>query len=260
MNDPIRSFGEIAKSLTSGPLGIIALFIVLVYGFAALVTINTEAFTAIERLPLIYFLILFPVIVLGVFTWLVSKYSDNLFGPGDFKDEGHFMELKKMRTISLLGAATAKDEKSIADEEIRKIADLVESVDPREKHSAKEKSHILWVDDRPENNTYEWQAFEAVGLQLTSAFSTDAAFEKLSQSRYAAIISDMERPEGPREGYVLLDRLREEGDHTPLFFYTSSNAPEHKQETLEHGGQGSTNDPQELFEMVIKACIESRAR
>ncbi len=119
------------------------------------------------------------------------------------------------------------------------------------------RNHILWVDDRPENNAYERQAFEGVGLRFTLALSTDEAFERLSQSKYAAIISAMGRREGPREGYVLLDRLRKEKrDSTPLFFYASSNAPEHKRETREHGGQGCTNNAQELFEMVMRVVIE----
>jgi CheY-like chemotaxis protein len=118
------------------------------------------------------------------------------------------------------------------------------------------RDHILWVDDRPENNTYERQAFETMGLRFTLALSTNEAFERLSQAKFAAIISDMGRREGPREGYALLDRLRKEGDRTPLFFYAASNAPEHKRETREHGGQGCTNNGQELFEMVTRAVIK----
>ena len=84
-------------------------------------------------------------------------------------------------------------------------------------------------------------------------------FEKLSQTKFTTIISDMGRREGPREGYVLLDQLRNNGDQTPLFFYASSNAPEHKIETYKHGGQGCTNNAQELFEMVTKVLIERQA-
>jgi hypothetical protein len=54
---------------------------------------------------------------------------------------------------------------------------------------------------------------------------------------------------------VLLDRLRQKGDRTPLFFYATSNSLEHKRETAEHGGQGCTNNPQELFEMVTRSVI-----
>ena len=31
---------------------------------------------------------------------------------------------------------------------------------------------------------------------------------------------------------------------------------EHIQETLEHGGQGCTDNPRDLFEMITKAVIE----
>jgi hypothetical protein len=46
-------------------------------------------------------------------------------------------------------------------------------------------------------------------------------------------------------------------DQTPLFFYAASNAPEHKRETAEHGGQGCTNNAQELFAMVTRAVIDA---
>ena len=121
------------------------------------------------------------------------------------------------------------------------------------------RNRVLWVDDRPGNNTYVRKAFEATGLQFTLALSTDEAFERLAQAKFVAIISDMGRREGPREGYVLLDRLRKEGDSTPLFFYASSDAPEHKRETREHGGQGCTNNAQELFEMVMRSVVERQA-
>lgn len=67
MSDQMKTFGDTAKSLARNPLGIIALFIVLVYGFASLVTASAGSFTSAERLPLIYFLVGFPVLVLVVF-------------------------------------------------------------------------------------------------------------------------------------------------------------------------------------------------
>jgi hypothetical protein len=51
---------------------------------------------------------------------------------------------------------------------------------------------------------------------------------------------------------VLLDEIRANGDQTPFFIYASSNAWEHKREAKEHGAQGSTNNPQELFSMVTR--------
>src|ERR1039457_359357 len=112
---------------------------------------------------------------------------------------------------------------------------------------------ILWVDDRPDNNTYERQVFESLGLTFDLALSTDEALERLSSSRYGAIISDMGRREGPREGYRLLDAVRASDTIPPFFIYAGSNAPEHKREAAEHGAQGSTNMANELVDMVTQA-------
>lgn len=256
MSDRIQSFGETAKGLARNPLGIIALFIVLVYGLASLVTVFAGSFTAAERLPLIYFLILFPVLVLVIFAWLVSRHSGKLFAPSDFKDEENYVKMQ-MAVVGSLSAATAKGQTPASESAIHKIVEVVRAAGPtRAEPGDGWRNQILWVDDRPENNTYERQAFEAMGLRFTLALSTDEAFERLAQNQYAAIISDMGRREGPREGYVLLERLRKEGDRTPLFFYASSNALEHKRETRKQGGQGCTNKAQELFEMVTRAVIK----
>jgi hypothetical protein len=92
---PLREFGTTAKSLSRNPLGIIALFIVLVYGLACIVIIGSSM-TPPERMPIIYFLIIFPFVVLGVFTYLVSFRAGQLFAPADFKNEETYLELQKM--------------------------------------------------------------------------------------------------------------------------------------------------------------------
>ena len=255
MPSPVESFGETAKGLARNPLGIIALFIVLVYGFAALVTAFSSAFTAGERQPLIYFLVCFPVLVLAIFTWLVAKHSGKLYSPSDFKDETNWVQMQLEAVASLTAAAAKSDPTSSGPEIHRIVRAVTEATQPRNADGWK--NHILWVDDRPQNNTYERKAFEAVGLKFTLALSTQEALEKLTHQKFVAVISDMGRKEGPREGYVLLDRLRQIGDQTPLFFYAASNAPEHKLETAEHGGQGCTNNAQELFEMVTRSVIGS---
>lgn len=112
---------------------------------------------------------------------------------------------------------------------------------------------ILWVDDRPENNVFERRAMESMGLEFTLALSTAEALRALSVRRFAAIISDMGRREGPREGYTLLEELRTTDTSTPFFIYSSSNAPDHRQEAALRGAQGSTNIAQDLFEMITRA-------
>jgi CheY-like chemotaxis protein len=112
------------------------------------------------------------------------------------------------------------------------------------------RKQILWVDDRPDNNVYERRAFEALGVTFTLALSTKEALELLSKRRFGAILSDMGRKEGPNEGYVLLDAVRSRGDQTPFLIYAGSNSDRHKREAEKNGAQGSTNNAQDLFEMV----------
>lgn len=118
--------------------------------------------------------------------------------------------------------------------------------------SARQPRTILWVDDRPNKNIYEREAFEALGIQFALALSTGEALELLEQRRFSAIISNMSRKEGPREGYSLLESLRETDTETPFFVYAGSNALNHKREAEERGAQGSTNNPQELFNLVAR--------
>ena len=89
----LKEFGDIAKKLSVNPLGIIALFIVLVYGIAALVLgLSSSSFEPGERLPLIWFLVGFPPIVLFTFAWLVAKHHAKLYAPKDYPDPTQFLQ------------------------------------------------------------------------------------------------------------------------------------------------------------------------
>jgi CheY-like chemotaxis protein len=260
MNDSFKSFGDTAKGLSKNPLGIIALFIVLVYGFASLVTAFSGSLNVNERLPLIWFLVVFPVLVLAVFAWLVSRHAGKLYSPSDYKNEENYVAV-----VASLAAATVRRpdiDSAPAEVDFRRIAEVVRDAVPQRPAAESEswRNRLLWVDDRPENNVYERNAFEAVGLTFTLALSTKEALEILERNKFAAIISDMGRREGPREGYVLLDTLRGQGDQTPFFIYAGSNLPKHKREAIEHGGQGSTNHPEELFQMVTAVVIKRGVR
>jgi len=109
---------------------------------------------------------------------------------------------------------------------------------------------ILWVDDRPNNNIYERQSLELIGFNFDLALSTQEALKKLEANKYVAIISDMGRKEGQREGYVLLKEVRKTDRTVPFFIYASSNLLEHKIEAQEKGAQGSTNIATELIDLI----------
>lgn len=255
MENQVKSFAESAKGFTNSPLGIIALFIVLVYGFATL-AVSFGSNLSGHIAPLIYFLVIFPVIVFIGFLWLVSKHHDKIYGPSDFKNEENFLKMR-MSAVASLAAATAKQTEGSnhesTEQQLNSIVELVSKTRPQKiKESGRNwKNKILWVDDSPENNIYERKAFESQGIEFSLALSTNEAIEILKNNKYAAIISDMGRKEGSQEGYVLLEKIRKLGLQTPFFIYAGSNAPEHKMMALERGAQGSTNRAQELFEMVM---------
>jgi len=95
MRSGLGEFTKKAQEFSRNPLGIIALFIVLVYGIAGLVlSISGANLQAHERLPLIWFLVIFPIIVLAVFYRLVTHHHVKLYAPQDFPDkEGFFRAL-----------------------------------------------------------------------------------------------------------------------------------------------------------------------
>ncbi|MFH0878314.1 MAG: hypothetical protein V2A34_01240 [Lentisphaerota bacterium] len=92
MNNRFEPFAVAAKDLARNPLGIIALFILLVYGFACLILgISGHNLTPDERCPLVWFLVLFPPFVLIAFCWLVANHHQKLYAPGDFRTDDNFL-------------------------------------------------------------------------------------------------------------------------------------------------------------------------
>jgi hypothetical protein len=146
MKNPISDFMEKASGLTKNPLGIIALFVSLIYGFACLVlstSIQNLQGTA-ERLPLIWFIIVFPIFILITFTFLVIKHHTKLYAPSDYKNEENFMnayignkevssDLEKV--TNKLKSLSSNQPKEQLIESINKISDDIEKI--------KEKSEII---------------------------------------------------------------------------------------------------------------------
>lgn len=259
MSKDIKDFADSALGFTKSPLGIIALFMVLVYALATLGAVVGENFQEYVQ-PLVYFLVGFPVLVFLGFLWLVAKHHDKLYGPSDFKNEENFFR-QQMSTVASLAAARAKksddsDGDNQTQSEINAIIDIVSKTPnaQAEKKPNQEswKTRILWVDDTPENNVFERQAFETQGMEFTLAKSTQEALSILDTRKFAVIISDTVRGDDPGEGYVLLERIRGAGDKTPFFIYSGSMQLSHMQMAEQMGATGSTMKAQALFEMVMK--------
>lgn len=79
-----------------------------------------------ERRPIIWFLILFSVVILGIFVFLVVKHHEKLYGPRDYRSDDAFQRItmskeKKRKEIQTLAAsamvsATSDSKEPIADE------------------------------------------------------------------------------------------------------------------------------------------------
>ena len=261
----LSSFASSAKTLSRNPLGIIALFIVLIYGFASLVVGFSTKLQYAERLPVIWFLVVFPVLVLSVFAWLVSRHHAKLYSPADYRQDASFIEasVQQVEVAAALGAATAQklNVQGLTGEaasETRSAAGRVAKLITHQTIQSVHARRILWVDDQPTNNSFEREALQALGFNILSARSTAEAVNTLqSEPPIDVIISDMSRPPDARAGFTLLSHLRAHGDNTPYVIYSGSVAPNQQTEAWRRGALGFTNWPDDLVILVLEAVSSS---
>ncbi|MEH1829760.1 MAG: response regulator [Nostoc sp.] len=204
--------------------------------------------------------LIFPGVLLFVLIWFGRDLREFFSSLGELSLKGAGFEAslkrKQAEVVAALSAAAAskpdedKTRESIAKEAMIAADVVAEVVTPRVIRRAS-RSTVLWVDDNPDNNTYERQALEALGVSFVLATSTDEALKKISLQRFDAIISDMGRPPDSRAGYTLLDKLRAQNNQTPFIIYAGSRNPEHVAESRRHGAIGCTNNANELFEMLL---------
>jgi len=226
--------------------------------------VNSEETTRlISAVAQLLGVLVWPAVVLFFILWFrrsLASFIGNI-GELSFKAPGGLEATARSKeAAAALGAAAATRAPSDAGgpapaADPREIAEAIPS--PRDQRRL-QGARILWVDDRPDNNVFERQALEALGIQIDISTSTEDALATISRRPYDMVISDMGRPPDARAGYTLLDRLRETGNRTPFVIYASSRAPEHVREARQHGAIGSTNLPQELVEMVTTALAARR--
>jgi hypothetical protein len=120
-------FGQTARSLARNPLGIIALFIVLIYGIAALVFgISSSYLDAGQKWLLIWFLVIFPPVVFAGFVWLVAKHSLKLYAPSDFREDESFVHLnEKLSVIEVRQNAAEVDPRGNTDSAFSALESLL---------------------------------------------------------------------------------------------------------------------------------------
>lgn len=92
------------------PLGIIALFISLIYGMSALLLgTSLKSLSAGNQTALVAFVIVFPFVVLWVFGWLVSRHHTKLYGPADYRSDAGFLNAGRTVSNEDVGRRLAKE-------------------------------------------------------------------------------------------------------------------------------------------------------
>jgi CheY-like chemotaxis protein len=201
-----------------------------------------------------------PALLAFVLVRFAPAFREFFASLGEFTFKGGGFEAtakrKQEATAALVAAsvnrAGAEGPQGDAAVQAREAATAVDQVDRRTLRKASS-AWALWVDDRPDNNVYERQSLEALGLRFVLAKSTDEALDRIASQRFDVVISDMGRPPDARAGYTLLDRLRGMGNNVPFVIYAGSGAAQHQAEARQHGAIGSTNKASELFRYVLTA-------
>lgn len=237
------NFSRTVKGYASNFLGIIALFIVLIYGLTCLVIMQGNHLQTHDITALVWFLIVFPTIVFGVFLWIDIKYYKPCSLKGHNNDEN-------LLTAVLLASATIKQKKNGTSPTLEELRNIVNESYNSIRNNHKQHKEILWADDNPGSHLYEKYAFEISNIDITFAKSTEEALLRIRTHSYSAIISNMQRNEEKKEGITLLKKIREANIRIPYFIYTGRCTPETEKETKENGGQGCTDNPEMLYKMV----------
>jgi len=146
MADPVNPFTVEPQKLARNPLGILAMFLLLVYGIAGLAFGATAStLTARERVPIIWFLVGFPVLMLGTFAWLVTRHHSKLYAPTDFHDPDGFFRAMQLRP------QTVPERKVRLDREVQEVRlagpTLRPSVALREPEAGKLRSDVVLAEE-----------------------------------------------------------------------------------------------------------------
>ena len=165
--------------------------------------------------------------------------------------------IKRTATVFLADAAREATGGGGGPVDRKDIAQVVERAS--EATASMGPQRILWVDDVPQNNIREQNAMTALGMQVTTATSTQDALGQLDQSRFDVVITDMGRPGNLQAGYELLEKMQARNDTQPVIIYASSNRPEHREQARKRGAFGSTNRPDELLDLVTRAVEAPKA-
>lgn len=79
-------------------------------------------------------------------------------------------------------------------------------------------TRVLWVDDRPEGNTWARRLLSNFGAEVIPALTNDEAIDEAERITFDVIVSDIDRGEG-EPGTQLGIRLKAAGQDIPIVFF-----------------------------------------
>lgn len=128
-------------------------------------------------------------------------------------------------------------------------------------HRERRVQSILWVDDKPKNNSLLIDQLASLGLSIATSLSTKDALSKMRRHRFDGVISDMgrleERQYNHTAGLDLLESLRNptqdlatEVDTPFVIFCSRRKALEYREQALAAGATGITSSATELLRLL----------
>jgi tetratricopeptide (TPR) repeat protein len=102
----LKEFIDGARDLSKTPLGLIALFLVFIY----LVLTGAAYLFSEQRTIIVGSMLTFVPFVFATFVWLVVSHPDKIYGPSNFQDEAHFLQLIGRRTTIAQGLSVTQEE------------------------------------------------------------------------------------------------------------------------------------------------------
>lgn len=213
-----------------------------------------DAIMIIDAVTRLLKVVAWPFLAFLVALWLAPSMKAFISNVGQMTFKGMGVEFTASKMHAVAEALAEAKNKNTPGSQVFRKEDIDVFVSKTVTPSAIRRSknaHILWVDDNPGNNINERISFESIGIRFSLATSTDAAISLLQTNKYDAVISDMARGDAGRAGFELLEAMRRKKDLTPFVVYCGSNAPNYKTDVRRKGGQGCTNQPDELFEIVL---------
>lgn len=191
---------SIPRFLAKNPLGIIALFILLIYGISALLLGLSVGDVALHNETiLVVFIVLFPFVVLGVFAWLVSCHHMKLYGPNDYQDDKNFLSTCPQFDPKTIGEKYSPESKRA----------IVEGLNDNTASIARSSKPIEHDDsDKSLKNREEKTAFDKTGVLQAEAYLAESlVFQELQNITNGRISRDVSFVSGCRGNYANLEMI-----------------------------------------------------